>query len=57
MATEKNPQGQERPKDGRGAGVGIKGGRRGGKNTATCKYEGPGGGEGGGRGSGTGRIR
>lgn len=51
----KNPRGQLRPRDGRGKGVGMPNGRRGGRNTGNCKYGGPGYGRGGGRGRGRGR--
>ena len=53
----KNPRGQARPKDGRGGGKGMAGGRRAGRNTGGCKKGGPGQGAGGGRGKGTGRDR
>jgi len=32
----KNPRGIERPKDGRGKGIGVSGGQRSGKNSGGC---------------------
>lgn len=46
-----NPRGQKRPKDGRGRGSGMLGGRRDGRNKKPCPT-GPGYGKGGGRGKG-----
>ena len=46
-----------RPRDGRGKGVGMPGGRRAGRNTGPCKRGGPGRGAGGGRGAGKGRAK
>ena len=57
MAKNTNPRGEARPQNGQGGGVGKEGGRRGGKNTAVCKYEGPGKARGAGQGGGSGRIR
>lgn len=53
MATDKNPRGEKRPKDGRGGGTGRPGGLRGGKNPDPCGKYSPGGG----RGKGTGRPK
>ena len=50
-----NPRGLKRPKDGRGRGIGVSGGLRGGRNTEPCSDDGVGGGEGQGRGKGKGR--
>ena len=47
--SERNPRGQLRPHDGRGHGVGMPGGRRGGRNTGPCSKGGPGFGKGRGR--------
>ncbi len=47
--SERNPRGQLRPRDGRGRGVGMPGGRRGGRNTGPCSNGGPGFGRGRGR--------
>ncbi|GAI72308.1 unnamed protein product [marine sediment metagenome] len=56
MTGDKNPRGEERPHDGRGGGVGMEGGLRGGRNTEPCETgEGEGFSMGGGRGSGRGR--
>ena len=55
MKNEKNPRGTNRPRDGRGGGIGTPGGRRGGKNTSPCPTGGPGSGKGGGTGKGKGR--
>ena len=51
----RNPRGLLRPQDGRGGGVGMRGGRRLNRNTGGCKIGGPGYGRGGGRGGGRGR--
>ena len=45
------------PRDGRGGGKGVKGGRRRERNTGPCKEGGPGKGKGGGRGGGRGRAK
>lgn len=50
-----NPRGQKRPKDGRGRGKGVPGGRRAGRNKGGCKDNGPGRGKGEGRSSGRNR--
>ena len=49
MSTLRNPRGQLRPHNGRGKGVGMKGGRRAGRNTGPCSKGGPGFGAGKGR--------
>ena len=36
MSRDSNPRGEKRPRDGRGKGVGMKGGRRGGRNPEPC---------------------
>jgi len=36
MSNNKNPRGEKRPRDGRGKGIGMKGGRRAGKNPNPC---------------------
>ena len=55
MTTERNPRGIKRPRDGRGGGVGVAGGRRAGRNTEPCPSTGAGRGRGGGRGNGRNR--
>jgi hypothetical protein len=54
MVRALKPRGIPRPRDGRGGGVGIPGGRRLGRNTNPCS-SGPGFGQGGGRGNGRNR--
>ena len=39
MSSDTNPRGKKRPMDGRGKGVGLKGGRRGGRNPVPCDSE------------------
>jgi len=51
----KNPRGQTRPRDGRGKGVGMPGGRRMGRNRRPCPVGGPGYGRGKGRDKGRNR--
>jgi len=36
MSNNTNPRGEKRPRDGRGKGIGMKGGRRAGKNPNPC---------------------
>ena len=50
-----NPRGFKRPHDGRGRGVGVSNGLRGGQNTEPCDADGPGSGSGAGRGGGRNR--
>lgn len=53
--SDTNPRGLKRPRNGRGGGKGVAGGRRKGKNTKPCKAGGVGKGRGAGRGSGKNR--
>jgi len=39
MPSDTNPRGEKRPRDGRGKGVGMKGGRRAGRNPTPCDSE------------------
>ena len=56
MSSDTNPRGEKRPRDGRGGGVGMEGGLRGGMNTEPCETgEGTGFGTGSGKGRGRGR--
>jgi len=64
MPTNRNPRGEERPRDGRGGGNQMPGGQdnrgqgRGrGRNNEPCQGDGPGRGRGQGRGDGRGRRR
>ena len=57
MQSELNPRGLKRPKDGRGGGTGLTGGRRLNRNTGGCSAGGPGHGDGGGRGRNRNRNR
>jgi len=56
QSSDTNPRGLRRPKDGRGKGIGMFRGLRGGRNTEVCNADGPGFGQGGGRGKGQGRV-
>jgi len=39
MSSDTNPRGEKKPRDGRGKGVGMKGGRRAGRNPTPCDPE------------------
>lgn len=56
MQNKLNPRGLKRPRDGRGRGVGIQGGRRAGRNKSGCSKGGPGHGRGCGKGNGQNRL-